>query len=48
MTFGAVPAWEAWLLLAAAASASAGLFLLKLRPPRILVSSLTLWRRVLD
>lgn len=39
---------QAWLLLAGAAALAAYLFLLKLRPPRILVPSLLLWRRVLD
>lgn len=48
MTFGALAVWQAWLLVAAAAGLAAWLFLLKLRPPRILVSSLLLWRRVLD
>ena len=41
-------AWQAWLLLAAAAGAAAWLFLLKVRPPRVIVASLLLWRRVLD
>ena len=40
--------WQGWLLLAAAGACAAWLFLLKLRPPRMLVSSLLLWRRVLD
>lgn len=48
MTFGAMAAWQAWLLLGVAAAAAAGLFLIKLRPPRVLVPSLILWRRVLD
>ena len=41
-------AWQGWLLLAAAAALAARLFLIKLRPPRLLVPSLLLWRRVLD
>ena len=41
-------AWQAWLLLAAAAALAAALFLVKLRPPRLLIPSLLLWRRVLD
>ncbi len=41
-------AWQAWLLLAAAAALAAGLFLIKLRPPRLLVPSILLWSRVLD
>jgi hypothetical protein len=48
MTFGALPAWQAWLLLAAAAAVAAWLFLIKLKPPRLLVPSLLLWQRVLD
>jgi hypothetical protein len=48
MMFGAMAAWQGWLLLACAAAFAAWLFLLKLRPPRMLVSSLLLWRRVLD
>ena len=41
-------AWQAWLLLVAAAALAAGIFFIKLRPPRILIPSLLLWRRVLD
>lgn len=48
MTFAAMAPWQGWLLLAAAVACAAWLFLLKLRPPRMLVSSLLLWRRVLD
>ncbi len=48
MTFGAMASWQAWVLLAAAGAIAAGLFLIKLRPPRILVPSLVLWQRVLD
>ena len=48
MTFGALAAWQAWLVLGAAAALAAGLFLVRLRPPRTLVPSLLLWRRVLD
>lgn len=48
MTFGAMAAWQAWLLLAAGAALAAWLFLLKVRPPRVPVPSLMLWRRVLD
>jgi hypothetical protein len=40
--------WQAWTLLAGAMAAAAWLFLLKLRPPRLFVPSLLLWRRVLD
>ena len=48
MTFGAMAAWQAWLLLAAAGAIAAGVFLIKLRPPRTIVPSLLLWQRVLD
>ena len=48
MTFAAMAAWQGWLLLVSAVAIAAWLFLLKLRPPRVLVSSLLLWRRVLD
>lgn len=48
MTFGAMAAWQAWLLIGAAAAAASLLFLLKVRPPRVVVPSLLLWRRVLS
>jgi hypothetical protein len=48
MTFGAMTAWQAGLLIAAAGALAVWLFLIKLRPPRIPVPSLLLWRRVLD
>ncbi len=48
MTFGAMGGVQAWLLLGAVAALAAWLFLRKLRPPRMLVSSLLLWQRVLD
>ncbi len=48
MTFGAMAAWQAWLLLAGTGALAAWLFLLKLRPPRVIVPSLLLWQRVLD
>jgi hypothetical protein len=48
MTFAAMGGWQAWTLLIAASAAAAGLFFIKLRPPRILVPSLVLWQRVLD
>ena len=41
-------AWQAWLLLAGAAALAAALFLIKLKPPRLLIPSLVLWSRVLD
>ena len=40
MTFGAMAAWQAWLLLAGSRRVAAALFLIKLRPPRMLVPSL--------
>jgi hypothetical protein len=48
VTFGAMAAWQAWLLVGGAAAGAAWLFLIKVRPPRIDVPSLLLWRRVLD
>jgi hypothetical protein len=48
MSFGAMSAWQALLLLAAAVGVAAWLFFLKVRPPRVAVPSLLLWRRVLD
>jgi hypothetical protein len=48
MTFGAVAAWQAVLLIAAAGALAAWLFRLKVRPPRLILPSLLLWRRVLD
>jgi hypothetical protein len=48
MTFGGMGVVQAWLLLGAVAALAAWLFLRKLRPPRMLVSSLLLWQRVLD
>ncbi len=43
-----MPAWQALLLIAAAAAAAVWLFRLKVRPPRVHVPSLLLWRRVFD
>ena len=48
MTFAAMAAWQAWLILALAAAAAVVVFRLKLRPPRVTVPSLLFWRRVLD
>ena len=48
MTFAAMSAWQAWLLLLAAGAAAAWIFLIKLRPPRTVIPSLLLWQRVLD
>ncbi len=41
-------AWQAWALIIGAGGAAAWLFFLKVRPPRVAVPSLLLWRRVLD
>jgi hypothetical protein len=41
-------AWQAGLLLAAVAALTALLFRLRVRPPRVILPSLLLWRRVLD
>ena len=48
MSFGAMAAWQALLLIAAAAAAAAFIFRIKLRPPRVQVPTLLLWRRVFD
>jgi hypothetical protein len=48
MTFSALATWQGWLVLAGAGAVAAALFLIKLRPPRILIPSLSLWQRVLD
>ena len=41
-------AWQGWLLAIAAAAAAGGLFLVKVRPPRVVVPSLLFWTKVLD
>lgn len=48
MSFAALATWQALLVIAAVIAAAVGLFLVKLKPPRILVPSLGLWRQVLD
>jgi len=48
MSFGAMAAWQAVLLIAGAAAAAAWIFLIKIKPPRVHVPSLLFWRRVLD
>ena len=48
MTFAAMASWQAWAVVAGAGALAAALFFIKLRPPRILVPSLSLWQRVLD
>lgn len=46
MTF-AIAAWQAWVLVLAAAGAATALFLLKVRPPKVRVPSLLFWSKVL-
>src|SRR5689334_16323908 len=48
MTFAALSTLPAWLILIGACALAAALFFIKLRPPRILIPSLSLWQRVLD
>src|SRR5436190_1386514 len=48
MTFAGMAVCQAWLLAAAAGGIAIGLFLLKVRPPRINVPSLMLWTKVLN
>ncbi len=48
MTFATLATWQGWLVLFGAGALAAALFLIKLRPPRILIPSLSLWQRVLD
>lgn len=48
MSFALVPAWLGWSLMAAAAVAAAGVFLLRPKPVRHVVSSLVVWSRVFD
>ena len=48
MTFGAMAAWQAWLLIGVAAALAWWLFRLKVRPPRRAVPSLLVWRHVVD
>ena len=47
-TFGAMAAWQAWVLIAGASGLAAYLFLLKVRPRRVTVPSLLLWARVFN
>lgn len=48
MSFAALGTWQAWLVIAAVVAAAVWLFLLKIRPPQIVVPSLALWSRVLN
>jgi hypothetical protein len=48
VSFGTVGIWQGWLLAAGAIAVAAALFFMKVRPPRVTVASLLLWRRVLD
>ena len=48
MTFLAVAPWLAWTIVAAAVASTVGVFLIRPRRPTVVVSSLVIWRRVLD
>lgn len=48
MSFAGMAAWQAIALMMLAAGAAALLFRMKVRPPRIVMPSLLVWRRVLD
>jgi len=48
MSFGTMAAWQALALIGVAGAAAAWIFLVKVRPPRVSVPSLLLWRRVFD
>src|SRR4029079_8254927 len=47
MTFAALTAWQGAAVLIGAGALATALFFIKLRPPRILIPSLSLWQRVL-
>jgi hypothetical protein len=48
VTFGAMAAWQAWVLLAGVSALAIFLFRLKVRPRRVRVPSLLFWGRVLN
>lgn len=48
MTFGAMAAWQGWLLLAGATALAIVIFRLKVRPRKVRVPSLLFWSRVLN
>ena len=48
MSFAAMSAWQALLLMAVAGVAAWALFRMKVRPPKVQVPTLLLWRRVFD
>lgn len=48
MSFGALAVWQALALIAGACALATWLFLIKVRPPRVIVPSLLVWSRVLD
>ncbi len=48
MTFAAMAAWQAWLLVGGAAAAAWVLFRIRIRPPSAGIPSVIFWRRVLD
>jgi hypothetical protein len=47
MSFGAMAAWQAWLLVAGAAALAIWLFRLRVRPRRVAIPSLVVWQHVL-
>jgi hypothetical protein len=48
VTFGAMAAWQGWLLLAGATALAVFIFRLKVRPRKVRVPSLLFWSRVLN
>ncbi len=48
MTFAAMATWQAWLVIAVVIAVAVAVFLIKIRPPQILVPSMSVLRRVLD
>src|SRR5262245_52393819 len=48
MSFGAMAVWQALLLVGAGAVAAWLLFRVKVRPPKVQVPTLLLWRKVFD
>lgn len=48
MSFAAMSTWQALALISVASALAAGLFLMKVRPPRVRVPTLLLWQRVFD
>ena len=48
MSFGALATWQALALIVGAGALATWLFLIKVRPPRVVVPSLLVWSRVFD